>query len=116
MSYTIEQTDEQLWKTSAGIRYFVTFERAAQHLADIRIEIDTTDDELIVTLPNWIPGSYKLRDFISFLNDFAVKGSTGAHASVALPFEWIAKNRVRLATRGSRVVDVSYTYFLNDRS
>jgi predicted metalloprotease with PDZ domain len=112
MPYTIEQTDAQLRKTSAAIRYSVSFERAAQHLADVSIEIDTDEDELTLALPNWIPGSYKVRDFISFLNDFGVANSKG----VALPFEWIAKNRVRVATRGARTVVVTYTYFGNERS
>jgi predicted metalloprotease with PDZ domain len=112
MPYTIEQTDAQLKKTSAAIRYHVSFERAAQHLADVRIEIDTDEDKLTLALPNWIPGSYKVRDFISFLNDFGVATTKGA----ALPFEWIAKNRVRIATRGSKTVVVTYTYFGNERS
>jgi predicted metalloprotease with PDZ domain len=112
MPYTIEQTDAQLRKTSAAIRYHVSFERAAQHIADFKLEIDTDEEELILALPNWIPGSYKVRDFISFLNDFAVSGARGA----ALPFEWIAKNRVRITTRGARTVKVRYTYFGNERS
>lgn len=112
MSYTIEQTDSQLRKTTAAIRYHLSFARAAQHLADIRIEIDTDADEIVLALPNWIPGSYKVRDFISFLNDFGVTGAKGA----ALPFEWIAKNRVRVETRGARTITVGYTYFGNERS
>jgi len=112
MAYTIEQTDAQLRKTTAAIRYHLSFDRAAQHLADVRIEIDTDADELVLALPNWIPGSYKVRDFISFLNDFGVTGAKGA----ALPFEWIAKNRVRIETRGARTITASYSYFGNERS
>lgn len=112
MAYNIEQTDAELRKTSAAIRYHVSFARAAQHLADIRIEIDTDSDSLVLALPNWIPGSYKVRDFISFLNDFSVTGAKGA----ALEVEWIAKNRVRVHANGARTITVSYVYFGNERS
>ena len=112
MAYNIEQRDEQLRKTSAAIRYHVSLSRAPQHIADIRIEIDTDGRQLVLALPNWIPGSYKVRDFISFLNDFAVTGERG----VGLEFEWIAKNRVRVQTGGSRTITVSYSYFGNERS
>lgn len=112
MAYTIEQTDAQLRKTSAAIRYRVSFERAAQHLADITMEIDTDRDELTLALPNWIPGSYKVRDFVSFVSDFGVTGPRGAELS----FEWIAKNRVRIETGGARTVTVRYSYFGNERS
>ncbi len=43
--YTIEQRDEQLLGTQAAIRYHCYFDRAAEHLLRVRMEIDLKPGE-----------------------------------------------------------------------
>jgi predicted metalloprotease with PDZ domain len=111
MSYSIEQRDAQLAGTSAAIRYFLSFRSAAQHIADVVMEIDTTADELTLAMPNWIPGSYKVRDFIAYQGDVRATGANGEPVEI----EWITKSRLRVRAGGAPV-RVSYTYYGNERS
>ncbi|MEP7219889.1 MAG: PDZ domain-containing protein, partial [Bacteroidota bacterium] len=75
------------------------------------MEVDSAADEIILAMPNWIPGSYKVRDFIAYQGDLRVAGPDGA----ALPFEWIAKNRLRVQS-GGKGISVTYVYFGNERT
>ncbi|MDB5035171.1 MAG: peptidase domain protein [Chlorobi bacterium] len=111
MPYSIEQTDAQLRDTTAAIRYTLAFPQAAQHLVHVTMEVDSAADEIILAMPNWIPGSYKVRDFIAYQGDLRVAGSDGAE----LPFEWIAKNRLRVQSAGGNV-SITYVYFGNERT
>lgn len=46
------------------IRYTVSFEKANLHIFDVTLEIDDLLNKgQIFSLPNWIPGSYMIRDF-----------------------------------------------------
>jgi predicted metalloprotease with PDZ domain len=110
--YTIEQTDEQLKGTTAAIRYRLSFPNAAQHLIAIVMEVDTDRPELVLSMPNWVPGSYKVRDFVSSQGDFTVTDQDGKR----LEFEWITKNRVRVKTGGAGVVRTTYIYYNYERS
>lgn len=112
MSYSIEQRDAQLAGTHASIRYTLTFANAAQHIVDVSIEIDNDADQIILAMPNWIPGSYKVRDFIAYQGDLRAEGlATGE----PLAMEWIAKNRLRVDAGGG-AVRISYTYYGHERS
>lgn len=111
MPYSIEQTDAELRGTTAAIRYHIAFEMAAQHLATIMMEVENDRDEIVLAMPNWIPGSYKVRDFVANQGDLKVTDADGA----GLPFEWIAKNRIRVEARGGRV-RVGYNYFGHERT
>jgi len=112
MPYSIEQRDEQLLNTSAAIRYHLAFPNAAQHIMNVTMEIDGADGELVLVMPNWIPGSYKVRDFIAYQGDVMVSGPSGE----ALEMEWIAKNRLRVAVGDGGTVKLTYTYYGNERS
>lgn len=112
MPYSIEQTDQQLLNTTAAIRYRLSFSQAAQHILHVTMEVDTESDDMVMTMPNWIPGSYKVRDFIAYQGDLTATDEQGAK----LEIEWVAKNRLRIVTGGATLVRVSYTYFGNERS
>ena len=46
------------------IAYTVSISNAAAHLIDVRLEVHQPDPEgQVLRLPNWIPGSYMIRDF-----------------------------------------------------
>lgn len=110
--YNIEQRDDQLTDTEAGIRYRFTFARAGSHLLEIHLEVDEPGDSVVLAIPNWIPGSYKIRDFISFHGNVVPYDDDGH----PLPFEWIERNRVRIQTGGTLTLHVEYVYFGNERS
>lgn len=112
MSYSIEQRDEQLVGTKASIRYTLSFPNCEQHLVDVTMEVDTESEMLVLALPNWVPGSYKVRDFISHQGDVEVRNVSGE----LLPFKWIAKNRFRVWPGKSRNVRISYRCYSTERS
>jgi predicted metalloprotease with PDZ domain len=109
--YSIEQRDEQVLNTNANIRYHFHFELARRHCLRIVMEIDAPEDgELVIGLPAWIPGSYKIRDYISMVGSFSL---TDANGNVPRS-EWISKNRLRLwARRG--VLRIEYIYYAYER-
>lgn len=110
--YSIEQKDSQLLETTANIRYHIHFNRAAQHLLRVEMEIDTSDDSLTIGLPVWTPGSYKVREFSSNQADIQVKNSKGQ----PLPFRRLSKNQLQIETLNSSVVRVEYSYFAFERT
>jgi predicted metalloprotease with PDZ domain len=111
--YTIEQRDEQLLETVAGIRYHCTFHRAEQHLLCVEMEVDSAESEITLVMPSWIPGSYKVRDFVSHQGNFSAKDENGNDVS----FTWLEKNRVALRkTTPAKEFRVSYTYYANERT
>lgn len=112
MPYTIEQTDSQLAGTTAAIRYHVEFPDAAQHLMNVRMEVDTSEAEMTIAMPGWLPGSYKVRDFIAYQNDLDVVDAGGT----PLAHRWIEKHRLRIETSGAETVVVRYSYYGNERS
>lgn len=112
MAYNIEQTDAQLLNTTAAIRYRLSFPHAAQHLVNVEMEIDTEAGELTLALPNWIPGSYKVRDFVSNQGDLQVFAPDGTQ----LTPEWTSKNRFTLAVPTAGTVRASWNWYGNERS
>lgn len=112
MAYSIEQRDDQLHNSEAKIRYHLSFPRAAQHLVDVRMTVDTDADSLELVMPAWLPGSYKVRDFVTFQGNLEVCGESGE----SLPFEWLSKDRLRVETGGKGTVDVRYVYYGHERT
>jgi predicted metalloprotease with PDZ domain len=111
--YSIEQRDEQLVGTRAAIRYHCYFDRAAEHLLRVRMEIDwMSEDALILVLPSWAPGSYKIRDFISHVGNLRAYDE---HQQ-PLPIEWVAKNRIRIGASAATTVTVEYLFYANERT
>ena len=111
--YTIEQRDVHLINTHASIRYHCHFHRSSQHLLFIDMEVDTTEDEITLVMPSWIPGSYKIRDFVSHQGNLVVTDTNGKPCE----YTWEEKNRLRIECgRGAVGIRVSYTYYANERT
>jgi predicted metalloprotease with PDZ domain len=109
--FTIEQTDAELLHTSADIRYHLYFERASQHLVRIIMEIDKCDDSFLkVSMPVWIPGSYKVRDMNQHQGNVICKDLSGSK----LPMKWLSKNTLEIKTTSTNSVIIEYIYFAND--
>ncbi len=110
-TFTIEQTDAELLYTSADIRYHLHFERATQHLVRIVMEIDRCEQSSVkVSMPVWIPGSYKVRDMNQHQGNVICKDLAGNK----LPSKWLSKNTLEIITTSTNSVIVEYIYFAND--
>lgn len=71
---------------------------------------NSTAEPLTLGLPVWIPGSYKVRDYISTLGSFTVTDADGT----ALVWQWISKNRLQIASP-TQSVHVEYFYYAFER-
>ena len=112
MAYTIEQRDEQLRGTGAGIRYRLSFPQAAQHLIHIEMHVETDQEHLVFAMPNWLPGSYKIRDFVS------MQGNVEAYDGndEPLPVVWLAKNRLQVEGNRTGHMRLRYLYYAHERT
>lgn len=109
--FTIEQTDAQLLNTTADIRYHLHFERASQHLVHIVMEIDKCHEGFLkVSMPVWIPGSYKVRDMNQHQGNVICSDLAGNK----LPMKWLTKNTLEINTISTNSVIIDYVYFAND--
>jgi len=110
-TFTIEQTDAQLLNTRAAIRYHLHFERASQHLVRIVMEIDgCTDSSVKVSMPVWIPGSYKVRDMNQHQGNVICRDTFGNPLSM----KWLTKNTLEVLCPHTESVIISYVYYAND--
>lgn len=110
-TFTIEQTDAQLLHTHAAIRYHLHFERATQHLVRVVMEIDACKDSSIkVSMPVWIPGSYKVRDMNQHQGNVECRDSRGN----MLVMKWLTKNTLEVHCPHTDSVVISYVYYAND--
>ncbi|MBL0333629.1 MAG: M61 family metallopeptidase [Chlorobiota bacterium] len=110
--YNIEQLDSQLINSKSSIRYYLTFPRAAQHVVNIKMELDSPNDIEIFALPNWIPGSYKIRDFVMNQGNLKVQNELNE----SLNYNWINKNRLQISANKSKKIVLEYIYFSYERT
>ena len=60
------------------IRYQITSDNPTTHYFDVIIQIDKPDPKgQLLRLPNWIPGSYMIRDFSRNIIDLSARSNTG---------------------------------------
>lgn len=109
--YSIEQTDKQLLGTSAAIRYHLHFENAHRHVVRVVMEVDVArKGTLVLGLPVWIPGSYKIRDYISTLGSFSLTNQNGK----SLSWQWLSKNRLEVEAEEG-MLRVEYMYYAYEK-
>lgn len=109
--YSIEQTDQQVLGTQAAIRYHLHFEHAHRHVVRVVMEVDITRNSAVVLgLPVWIPGSYKIRDYISTLGSFSLTNQDGK----PLQWQWLSKNRLEVQAE-SGTLRVEYMYYAYEK-
>ncbi len=93
------------------IRYQIGSALPASHYFDVSIRIDEPDPAgQALRLPNWIPGSYMIRDFARNLLDLCAEGDSGE-----LAIEQLDKSNWRVAAcEGPLQID--YRVYANDLS
>ena len=93
------------------IQYQITSSNPSSHYFDVAILIDAPDPQgQGLRLPNWIPGSYMIRDFARNLIDLKMES-----AGLEIAFEQIDKSNW-LAEPVSQLLKVSYKVYAKDLS
>ncbi|WP_024851107.1 M61 family metallopeptidase [Hydrogenovibrio kuenenii] len=66
------------------IHYTVTLQNAHAHLIDVRLRINNIKESTLnLSLPNWIPGSYLIRDFAKNLIGMEAQDKQGTFLAIA---------------------------------
>jgi predicted metalloprotease with PDZ domain len=93
------------------IQYQIGSQLPASHYFDVSIHVDQPDPEgQALRLPNWIPGSYMIRDFTRNLLDLKASGPDGE-----LAIEQLDKSNWCVAPCNG-VLTISYRVYANDLS
>lgn len=112
MAYTIEQRDEQLRGSEAQIHYYLSFPQAGMHLLNVEMRAKSEGGDLVFAMPNWLPGSYKVRDFVAQQGNVRAFDASGNE----LPFEWLSKNRLLVTAAEGMEVLLRYVYYAHERT
>ena len=93
------------------IRYQITSDNPASHYFDVKIQIETPDPKgQHLRLPNWIPGSYMIRDFSRHIVELAARSRDGdAPITQHDKSNWVV-------AAGSEAITVEYKVYARDLS
>lgn len=115
MSYVIEQHDAFVRNSTANIIYDLDFSRAPQHLVRVVITVkNITTDTVVLVMPSWTPGSYKIRDYSAHQGNLEVY--SGGKERSALSFSYLDKSSIVVQTKGTSEISVEYVVYGNERS
>lgn len=90
------------------IQYHISIGNPYSHLVHIEMHItDVIDDEIVVAMPVWTPGSYMVREFPRNINTL----SATTYEGEALSWEKITKNRWRISSRNIKEMIISYEVY-----
>ena len=93
------------------IRYQISSPNPASHYFEVTLRVDNPDpDGQRLRLPNWIPGSYMIRDFSRNLLDLRARGQSGE-----LDIEQIDKSNWRVGASSGELT-VAYKVYAKDLS
>ena len=114
--YSIEQRDDQILNTVANIVYDVSFERASQHIVNVKMWVSNVRyAELTVVMPSWTPGSYKIRDYAGYQGNIQVVAIKKGAPSPAI-HRWRDKAALVIETNGAEAVEISYLVYGYERT
>jgi len=82
----------------------LSFPQYKNQYVHVILTLPVNGDQIDLSLPNWTPGSYLIRDYATHLENFEVSGEDGQHLDQIK----VAKNRWRISTAGVRELTVSY--------
>ena len=89
------------------IAYTVSMPDPETHLFHVEMRIPNPSGDLHLVMPVWTPGSYKVRDYAQFVQDFE---------AVGLSFEKVDKTTWKVKAGGAREATVRYRVFAHDMS
>lgn len=95
------------------LTYFVTIEEPHLHLLKVEMAIsEITDNEIMLTMPAWTPGSYLIRDFARNVRNLSAHTSDGR----ILEARKKDKSSWKILTAGSTDLRISYHIFCEELS
>lgn len=109
--YSIEQKDSQLIGSKPHVSYHLDFSQAGRHLVHITMRVTNTARSIVVCLPSWTPGSYKIREYAANLH--SIKACTPNKET--LHWKYLSKNKWEIQAAGSDVV-ITFVVYAHERS
>jgi predicted metalloprotease with PDZ domain len=85
-------------------RHSLSFPQRNRQYVHVTLQIPVQDGQVELSLPNWTPGSYVIRDHAAHLERLQARDGTGRFLEV----EKTAKNRWRIDTEGARELTLNY--------
>ncbi len=82
----------------------LSFPQYKNQYVHVILTLPVNGDQIELSLPNWTPGSYLIRDYATHLESFESSGEDGQQLDQIK----VAKNRWRISTAGIRELTVSY--------
>jgi predicted metalloprotease with PDZ domain len=111
-SYNIEQEDVHVVGSQANIVYTFDFLQCARHLVAVTMTIlDCRSPTIVVTMPAWSPGSYKIRDYVAFQGNVQARSGTKR-----LDIRWLNKHSLEITLGSATTVELVYLVYCNERS
>jgi len=89
------------------VRYTLRFPQPHTHYVEVTAQVPAGGAEVELFMPVWTPGSYLVREYSRFVEDFRARDPQGR----ALLWEKTRKNRWRIRAGGARAVEVSYRVY-----
>ena len=94
------------------VRYTLRFPQPHTHYVEVTAQVPAGGAEVELFMPVWTPGSYLVREYSRFVEDFRARDPQGR----ALLWEKTRKNRWRIRAGGARAVEVSYRVYAREMS
>jgi predicted metalloprotease with PDZ domain len=88
------------------IEFVVSCNKLHQHIFDVELKMDSIANSQEFMLPNWIAGSYKIRDYARNITNIAVKSGE---------IEQISKNRYKVITNSKQII-LNYSIYGFEKS
>ncbi len=82
----------------------LSFPRYKNQYVHVDFKIPVSAEQIELSMPNWTPGSYLIRNFATHVENFEARGEGGQ----TLELTKVSKNRWRIETTGIRELTVSY--------
>ncbi|GBF80124.1 M61 family metallopeptidase [Aphanothece sacrum] len=107
---TIERTS--IAKLTPTIHYQVAMVDPHCHLFQITLEINNWSDSVLnLKMPVWTPGSYLVREYARYIQDFSAQSTDQAQVLVS---EKVSKNHWIINTENINNITVNYRVFANE--
>ncbi len=94
------------------LRYTVRFPQPHTHYVEVTAQAPAGAPEVELYMAVWTPGSYLVREYARFVEDFRARDAQGR----ALRWEKTRKNRWKVQTGGAASIEVSYRVYAREMS
>ncbi|HEY9771554.1 MAG TPA: M61 family metallopeptidase [Coleofasciculaceae cyanobacterium] len=96
---------------TATIFYQVAMSQPASHLFEVTLQVNNWQSATLdLKMPVWTPGSYLIREYARYLQDFSAQDNNGENLSS----KKLGKNYWQVTTAGASKIKVSYRIYAND--